>query len=1063
MRATLIARFCVLTAVVVGAATGFSNDAAGNKDISSAARTERKLNGRTLFLPEGFEVELAAGPPLVERPICIAFDDRGRLYVAESSGSNDPVQVQLKKRPHRILRLEDTDGDGKYDRRTVFADRMMFPEGVLWYRGSVYVAAPPSIWKLTDTDGDGVADVRQEWFLGKTLTHCANDLHGPYLGPDGRLYWCKGAFAEQRYPRFGGEVFVTRAAHIFRCPVDAPLEPSTNAVDPRYVEPVMTGGMDNPVEVVFTPEGELIFSTTFLVHPGGGLRDGLIHAIYGGVYGKDQPAIEGHRRTGELMPVLLHLGPAAACGLERYQSGVFGRSFTNNLFVCAFNLHEVFRVQLTPEGASYRATATPFFGSPDVDFHPTDVAEDADGSLLVVDTGGWYKLCCPSSQLWKPDVLGAIYRIRRRGAGGPEDPWGRAIRWQRLGPQELVRYLGDPRPMVHWQAVDRLAQAGDRAVPVLAEVLVGDAPLTARLGAIWALSRIGTAAALRQVRGVLERESPEQLTRAALHVVSLYRDEAATQRLIELLEATSPYVRRRAAEALGRIRAREAVPRLLAAAARVADRAEEHAVIYALIEIGDVTATRRGLAERNEPAVRRAALIALDQMRHSDLRPRDVLPLLFASDQALRSAARWVLSHRADWGKAAVGFLREHLTVPPSNQHSREALATLLRTFASEPAVQQFLAELFRGPGRRELKRFVLEQLAVSSARRLDASLAESLAELLEAEGAQPSGLTAAAVEVLFRAAAGGAHPRLQTALAALARRSDLPDELRLKALVATPGQLPTLDEALFEYLLQRLAPQEPVSTRALASRALTKASLTKAQVLRLTRLLPELGPLEVEQLLLVYRNWDDEQVARELLHALRSAPARTALNLQLINQRRRQYPAAMQRVLEELAKLVEAEIARRREHIVELYRSLPPGDVRRGQKVFLSSKAACSACHAIGYLGGRVGPDLTRIGRVRSKLELLEAIIDPSASIIRSYEPVLVMTKEGKVINGLIQRETAEELELVTGPNQTVTVRRADIEAMRVSNVSIMPAGLDQQLSRQELADLLEFLANCR
>ena len=82
-------------------------------------------------------------------------------------------------------------------------------------RGLVYVAAPPSIWKLTDTDDDGIADEREEWFV-KTLTNCANDLHGPYLGLDGRIYWTKGAFAEQIYERPGEEPFVTRAAHVFR-------------------------------------------------------------------------------------------------------------------------------------------------------------------------------------------------------------------------------------------------------------------------------------------------------------------------------------------------------------------------------------------------------------------------------------------------------------------------------------------------------------------------------------------------------------------------------------------------------------------------------------------------------------------------------------------------------------------------------------------------------------------------------------------------------------------------------------------------------------------------------
>ena len=202
--------------------------------------------------------------------------------------------MQLENKPHRILRLEDSDGDGRFDSRTVFADRMMFPEGTLWFAGSLYVAAPPSIWKLTDTDGDGVADRREEWFQGKTLTGCANDLHGPYLGPDGWIYWCKGAFAEQTYERPGRAPFVTKASHIFR-----------SRPDNSAIEPVMTGGMDNPVDVVFTPGGERIFTTTFLQQPGGGRRDGLIHAVYGGVYGKVNPVVDGHKRTSpELMPVV---------------------------------------------------------------------------------------------------------------------------------------------------------------------------------------------------------------------------------------------------------------------------------------------------------------------------------------------------------------------------------------------------------------------------------------------------------------------------------------------------------------------------------------------------------------------------------------------------------------------------------------------------------------------------------------------------------------------------------------------------------------------------------------
>ena len=216
-----------------------------------------------LKVPDGFEVERVAGPPLVDRPIVADFDELGRLYVADSSGSNDKVEIQLQQKPHRIVRLEDTDGDGRFDKSVVFADKMMFPEGTMWFDGSLYVAAPPSIWKLTDTNGDGIADQREEWFQGKTLTTCANDLHGPYLGLDGWIYWCKGAFGKQTYERPGKPPWVTRAAHIFR------RRPGDS-----LVEPVMTGGMDNPVDVTFTPEGERILTATFFQHPELGRRDG---------------------------------------------------------------------------------------------------------------------------------------------------------------------------------------------------------------------------------------------------------------------------------------------------------------------------------------------------------------------------------------------------------------------------------------------------------------------------------------------------------------------------------------------------------------------------------------------------------------------------------------------------------------------------------------------------------------------------------------------------------------------------------------------------------------------
>src|SRR5262249_11441714 len=135
---------------------------------------------------------------------------------------------------------------------------------------------------------------------------------------------------------------------------------------------------------------------------------------------------------------------------------------------------------------------------------------------------------------------------------------------------------------------------------------------------------------------------------------------------------------------------------------------------------------------------------------------------------------------------------------------------------------------------------------------------------------------------------------------------------------------------------------------------------------------------------------------------------------------------------------------------------------IRRGQVVFNGTKAACSACHAVGYLGGRIGPDLTKIGSIRSERDLLESIVFPSASLVRSYEPVAVTTKSGKLYNGLVKKETADEMILILTADQEARIARKDIEDIQPSKISIMPAGLDQQLTPRDLADLVAFLKAC-
>lgn len=1018
---------------------------------SAAFAEDQKIGGRTFRLPDGFAIELVAEPPLVERPIVADFDEQGRLYVADSSGTNDPVQKQLADRPHRIVRLEDADGDGIFDKSIVFADRMMFPEGTLWYDGSLYVAAPPSIWKLTDADGDGKAERREEWFQGKTLTGCANDLHGPYLGRDGWIYWCKGAFAEQTYDRPGKPPFKTRAAHIFRRrPEGGPIEP------------VMTGGMDNPVDVVFTPGGERIFSATFLQHPGGGRRDGLAHAIYGGLYGKVHNVLDGHPRTSaDVMPILTHLGPAAVCGLEEYESVAFGNEYRGNLFATLFNLRKVTRHELVADGATFKTVDRDFLVClDDRDFHPTDVREDADGSLLVLDTGGWYKLCCPTSQLKKPDVRGAIYRLKRANAPKVDDPRGLKIAWSKAGCDDLTLLLDDPRPAVRRRAVQTLAKREEDALPALEKTIRSARSAEARRDAVWASTRIEAESARVLCREAL-KDRDESVRQSAAHSAAVRRDRKAVANLVELLRSASLPNRRAAAEALGRIGDSSAVPAILQAARGRNDRSLRHSLTYALIEIADSDATAEGLTDR-DPSVRQTAWSALDQMEGGRLSAKDVAPWLASANADLKETAVWIASRRDSWGDEIARVFREGIFQDAFRNNRFADLETLTPKFANLPPIQEMIAERSRDPKiSRDAKASLLRIMARSGLKKAPASWAASLAAALSSDDGDDVRSAVSAAKALRFEKSESAD--LIAALLKVARSDRVPASVRLEALAAVPEGLGEIDADLFSLLVEPFQNDRTVSARLLAADVLTRSKLGRDRLLTLADLLATVGSLEVDRLLPVFEKTSDDEVGLRLISALERSPASSGLRAESLKPRLTSFGPKVQEKARELYAKLDAQTAQARSRLEELLSTLRDGDIRRGQAVFNSTKAACASCHSIGYVGGKVGPDLTNIGQIRRETDLLESIVFPSASFVRSYEPVTVSTKTGKIHNGVLRKDSADEVILTTGPDQDVAIARDAIDEMRPGTVSVMPAGLDRQISRQELADLLAFLKATR
>jgi putative membrane-bound dehydrogenase-like protein len=996
-----------------------------------------------LKVPEGYEIIAVAKSPLIERPVVASFDDQGRLFVAESSGSNDPPVKQLETKPHRIVCLEDTDGDGIFDKRTVFAEGLSFLQGVMCYRGSVYVGAPPKIWKLTDTDSDGKADQRETWFDGKTLTGCANDLHGPYLGPDGWIYWTKGAFALQEHQLANGKKLKTRASHIFRARPDG-----------TGLDVIMTGGMDNPVDVTFTAEGEAICSNTFLQHPGDGKRDGLIHAVYGSIFGKDHDVVSltEHPRTAPgFMPIMTHLGPAAPSGLHRLESAQLDKDFRDNLFCAQFNMRKISRHQMVRDGSTFKTIDADFVTSENLDFHPTDVLEDGDGSLIVIDTGGWYKLCCPTSQLVKPDILGGIYRVRKKGNTTVADPFGKQIPWKTLKPTELLEKLVDARTEVRKKAIEAFGSHKD--LKILIDAIKQESPESLKVAALWALHRADSKAGLLAALDTLGSTSLA-LQRVALHLITLERptiNEAARLQLIAATQSRDWFVRRKALEAIGRwnIKSLDAVASYTLQNPNL-DRFLQHAATYALIENQLVVPSGdSGIP----PRARSSALMAWNHATQKKGVFSAVAAHLDSSDVELRETAWWITRQHPEWGASLAKRFEQQLQQPIPGEKLEEFINTVSQ-FASSPEVQAILARGIENDASRSITFAILSRVNLKV---VPTVWYEAIEKVL------PKSNTDQAIAILkaIRLLGQGKplpEPLQKMIVAVYASNEFQMSKLRLTAM-QTLGSAFQPNSQDWNLLQKEFNKQLPTHQRAILIDVFATAKLHESQMIELIGKLDLFDPRERTRLLDRMTQSTQASIGLVWIKALSSPKILPSVRKEDLQAKLAKYPEEVKLAAQPLYQQIDQMRAGQNEKMESILAQIKNGDIRRGQLVFASQKGACINCHQMGYKGGKVGPDLTRIGNIRGERDLLEALIYPSSSFVRSYEPFQVTTVKGQAFNGILKKDAPDEVILVLDAEREVRIPRSDIEEMQPGTTSVMPAGFDQQLSVQEIIDVVTFL----
>ena len=444
----------------------------------------------------------------------------------------------------------------------------------------------------------------------------------------------------------------------------------------------------------------------------------------------------------------------------------------------------------------------------------------------------------------------------------------------------------------------------------------------------------------------------------------------------------------------------------------------------------------------DEPDAVRAAILTLAALPDGELDPHALAPRLVQADAALRREVERLFDERDDYAGPLAAFLRRRLGSDPDPR-----TVELVARFAGRPEVAALVPDAaVAAPDPAAFWNDVADaepdglpddwHAAVAAAVRAPAARAGAFRLLAEA-GVPDAGPVPTALRGLADDLSAGPTDRLAAAAV-------------LPSVTVGAGRLAELREVLSD---------PAAGGKADAVRILAAADFTPDARAELPAVLSEAGPLTLPALLPVVRG-GDPNFAAAALGAVRENPAFAAVPE---NDLRAAFggsgsgvAAAVDAALAER----EAERAGRRATLAAAFDALPPGDAGRGADIFRSEKAACMTCHRIGQQGGDFGPSLFGIGKVRTERDLHEAIVLPGASFVRSYEPWVALTAEGRAHGGLLKDETDRTVTLAEKPDARVTLDRADLLELAPGSTSLMPAGLDRQITDQQMADLLAFLA---
>jgi putative membrane-bound dehydrogenase-like protein len=997
-------------------------------------------------VPDGFVVDRVTDGLGIQFPMFGAFADDGRLFVAESSGLDLYEELKVGARNSRIRVLEDADGDGQFETALIFADQLVGPMGLAWRDGKLYVADPPDVIVLTDDNEDGRADGRKAILSG--FGHQTNgSLHGLVFGPDGMLYMTMGSPDGYSLRRADGTVLTGDSGALIRCRPDGS--------DPE----VLSRGFVNLIEVAFTARGDIIGTDNWFQQPESGMRDALVHLIGGGLYPYLADSGTRYPLTGTVLPSTSLYPAVALSGLVCYQGPMFPREMRGNLFTAQFNARKVVRHKLVPHGSTFGTADQDFMTTDDPEFHPSDVVESADGSLLVIDTGSWYVQHCPTGRIRDVQAPGGIYRIRHLAAPSLKDPWGRKVKMDEMTPEQLARMLDDTRPVVRERAVRALSALGADSVPALAATRAHSQSTAAKQHAIWALASNRNEAAFAPLRDALADGDPN-IVAPAIRALMWRDDTQSSTALKHLLNARDPAVRLAAAEALAHVGSPSVLHAIWQALAEERDPFLDHALIYAAHRLADAPALQAALAHPS-PTVQKAAMLLLDQPPRAAgaLEHQAVLARLDPANDALRQAALEVLARHPEWAIYCVDYLRE-LLVAPGSKKNDDVLTKLLPVFQANARLQEIIAAAIRG----DLSGVSIERRV----RMLELVSQSTLADwprvwidaIDQAIGDPAPQVRLAAV----RCAAVLQIGEFDDRFAHLANSPDQPADVRREALRAIVPRQKELQPQAFDLLINDVSSEADPLLRLAAAEMLGATTLDTAQLSILLRTIDGDTLIAPAVLLPMLERSTTATTAPQVIRYFEEA-IRNGWHPPLDS-----IAGVMRLVSDEERKRLEAAIQSTGGNSAELQAQLAKylpliegGDAEQGREVFRSSKAACFTCHRVGAEGGSIGPDLTKIGAIRADRDLIESIVFPGSTIAQEFELYAVVTSDGRIISGIMREHSADTIVLRDSSGAETRLRRKQIEEMDRQSNSMMPEGLTKLLTREELRNLIAYLQSLR